>query len=124
MSENQFILNLVEGSVRFQFTPNAARELKEAIGQLMQTFKAAATKAATKTKATPGRSARPTPQKPMEYRYAGDIFLEIFCNPNIYPSPFAAKVLVTVRDDRIRITSEAQLTQIVEDINVYLEKAG
>ena len=123
MSENQFILNLVEGSVHFQFTPNAARELKEAIGQLMQTFKAAANKAAA-AKATPGRGARPTPQKPMEYRYAGDIFLEIFCNPNIYPTPFAAKVLVTVRDDRIRITSEAQLTQIVEDINVYLEKAG
>ncbi|NER37228.1 MAG: hypothetical protein F6J93_25225 [Oscillatoria sp. SIO1A7] len=120
MSENQFILNLVEGSVRFQFTPNAARELKEAIDQLMQTFKAAATKAAK----TPGRGARPTPQKTMEYRYAGDIFLEIFCNPNIYPTPFAAKVLVTVRDDRIRITSEAQLTQLVEDINVYLDKVG
>lgn len=118
MSANQLTLNLVEGSVRFQFTPNAARELQQAIGQLMQTLKAVA------TKANPGtRAGRPSPKQPMEYRYAGDIFLEIFCNPNIYPSPFAAKVLITVRDDRIRITSEAQLTQLVEDINVYLEQA-
>lgn len=123
MPANQFTLNLVEGSVRFQFTANAARELKDAIGQLMQNFKAAVTKAAA-TKANPGtRGNRPSPQQPMEYRYTGDVFLEIFCNPNIYPSPFAAKVLITVRDDRIRITSEAQLTQLVEDINVYLEQA-
>jgi hypothetical protein len=57
----------------------------------------------------------------MEYRYTGDIFLEVFCNPNIYPSPFAAKVLLTVRDDRLRLTSEAELTQLIEDLNLFLE---
>ena len=60
----------------------------------------------------------------MEYRYTGDVFLEVFCNPNIYPSPFAAKVLLTIRDERIRLTTEAELTRLIEDIGQYLEQAG
>jgi len=56
----------------------------------------------------------------MEYQYTGEVFLEIFCNPNIYATPFAAQVLITLRDDRIRLTTETQLTTLVEDINSYL----
>lgn len=109
-------LNLVEGSVSFAFTADAARELQQAIAQLMQSLKAA-------TQAT-GGGGKPTPQKPMEYRYSGDVFLEIFCNPNIWPSPFAAKVLVTLRDERIRLTTEAELTRVIDDVNQYLEQVG
>jgi hypothetical protein len=58
----------------------------------------------------------------MEYRYTGEVFLEVFCNPNIYPSPFAAKVLLTVRDDRIRLTTEAELPRLLEDLGQYLEQ--
>lgn len=113
MSPTPLKLNLVEGSVSFAFTADAARELKQAIAQLMQSLKAA-------TQAT-GGGGKPTPQKPMEYRYSGDVFLEIFCNPNIWPSPFAAKVLVTLRDERIRLTTEAELTRVIDDVNQYLE---
>lgn len=52
------------------------------------------------------------------------MFLEIFCNPNIWPSPFAAKVLITVRDASIRLTTEAELTRVIEDLNQYLDQAG
>jgi hypothetical protein len=45
----------------------------------------------------------------------------VFCNPNIYASPFAAKVLVTVKSDRLRIATEAELTRMIEDLNTYLE---
>ncbi len=114
---SQLTLNLVEGSVTFSFTPQAARELQAAIAQLM-----ASLKATTAAKATPGT--RATPQQPMEYRYTGEVFLEIFCNPNIWPTPFAAKALVTLRDDRIRLTTEAELSRIVEDVNQYLEQFG
>ena len=58
----------------------------------------------------------------MEYQYTGDVFVEIFCNPNIYPSTFAAKILLTLRDERIRLTSEAELTQLIEDLNTFLEQ--
>lgn len=112
----QLTLNLVEGSVTFSFSPEAARDLQSAIAQLMTHLKAAA------TKTTPGD--RATPQKSMEYRHTGDVFLEVFCNPNIWPSPFAAKVLITVRDERMRLTTEAELTRVVEDLNQYLEQMG
>ncbi len=115
MSTSQLTLNLVEGSVSFNFSPQAARDLQEAIAQLMQSLKASSTKATT---------GGTNPQKSMEYRYTGDVFLEIFCNPNIWPSPFAAKVLITVRDSSIRLTTEAELTRVIEDLNQYLDRVG
>jgi hypothetical protein len=116
MALSQLTLNLVEGSVSFSFTADAARDLQQAIAQLMQSLKVA-------TQAVSG-GGKPNAQKPMEYRFTGDVFLEIFCNPNIWPSPFAAKVLITLRDDRIRLTTEAELTRVVEDLNQYLEQVG
>lgn len=110
---SQLRLNLVEGSVAFSFTPDAARELKAAIASLMDSLKAVASHSSS--------GGKPNPQRSMEYRYTGEVFLEIFCNPNIWPSPFAAKVLVTVRDDRIRLNTEAELTRLIEDLNEYLE---
>ncbi|NJL19996.1 MAG: hypothetical protein HC895_02920 [Leptolyngbyaceae cyanobacterium SM1_3_5] len=109
----QFRLNLVEGSVSFSFSPEAARDLQGAIASLMQSLKAVATKP----------SGKPAPQQSMQYQHTGEVFLEIFCNPNIWPSPFAAKVLITLRDDRIRLTTEAELTRLIEDLNSYLENS-
>ncbi|OLP17500.1 hypothetical protein BST81_14265 [Leptolyngbya sp. 'hensonii'] len=108
-------LNLTEGSVSFSFTPDAAQDLQTAISELMERLKAVA------AKGIPG-GAKANPQQSMEYRYQGDVFLELFCNPNIWPTPFAAKVLVTLRDDRIRLTTETELTRIREDLNHYLEQ--
>ena len=107
-----FTINLLQGSVSFRFTPEAAQNLKTALDSLMVSMRAIA--------GTAGSSGRPSPKQPMEYQHTGDIFLEIFCNPNIYPSPFAAKVLVTLRDDRLRITSEAELPRLLEDLDNYL----
>ena len=106
-------LNLLQGSVSFRFTSEAAQGIKAEIDTLMASMRAIAGEANT----------RPTPKKPMEYQHTGDIFLEIFCNPNIYPSPFAAKVLITLRDDRIRLTSEAELPRLLEDLDNYLAQA-
>ena len=112
----QLTLNLVQGSVSCNFSPEAAKELQQEISILMDSLKAVANRAAS------GSKSKPQPHETMEYRYRGEVFLEVFCNPNIYPSPFAAKILLTVRDDRIRITSEAELTQLIEDLNLYLER--
>ncbi len=114
MSAPQLKLNLVEGSVSFRFSAEAARDLQAAIAALMQSLKAAASQ-------TPAGAGKVKPQQSMEYQHTGDVFLECFCNPNIWPSPFAAKVLLTVRDDRIRLTTEAELTRIIEDLNGFLE---
>jgi hypothetical protein len=116
VTSTQLTLNLVEGAVSFSFSPTAARELQAAIAQLMDRLKAVAAKTAPVGKATP--------QLPMEYRHTGEVFLEVFCNPNIWASPFAAKVLLTIKDGNIRLTSEAELTRISEDIERYLGEAG
>lgn len=109
-------LNLLQGSVSFRYTPEAAQSLKQEIDQLMQSLKTIA--------ATVAKGERAQKQPTMEYFYTGEIFLEVFCNPNIYPSPFAAKVLLTVRDDRIRLTTEAELPRLLEDLGQYLEQNG
>lgn len=106
-------LNLGEGSVSFRFTPDAAKDLKATLSEIVDRLKA--------TAATTASGSKPTPQKSIEYRYTGDVFLEIFCNPNIWATPFAAKVLITLRDDRIRLSTEAELTRVIEDVNQYLE---
>ncbi len=106
-------INLVEGTVSFRFSPESAKELKSAINELMSSLKIVASS-----------PAKTNPQKSMEYRFTGDVFLEIFCNPNIWPSPFAAKVLITVRDDRIRLSTEVELTRLIDDVNQYIEQFG
>jgi hypothetical protein len=116
MSSDPLHLNLVEGSVSFRFTPEAAKELRATLGELLERLKSIA------AQSTPG--GRPTPQQPMEYQYTGEVFLEIFCNPNIWATPFAAKVLITLRDERIRLTTEAELTRVIEDVSQYLEGKG
>ncbi|NEP15882.1 MAG: hypothetical protein F6J97_03145 [Leptolyngbya sp. SIO4C1] len=109
-------LNLLQGSVQFSFSPEAARDLKASIEDLVRTLKAVSV---AKT-----GGGRPQPEKSMEYQHTGEVFLEVFCNPNIWPSPFAAKLLITLRDERIRLTTEAELTRILEDVNLYLEAAA
>ena len=107
-------LNLIQGSVSFDFSEEAARQLQSEISSLMQTFKVAASSTDSK--------ARPQAKPNMEYRFTGKAFIECFCNPNIWPTPFAAKVLLTVRDENIRLTTEAELSQLIEDLNLYLEQ--
>lgn len=115
MTFSQLRLNLLEGSVSFSFSPEAARDLQSAIAKLMSSLKATAQSAA---------GGKPQPQPPMEYRHTGEVFLEVFCNPNIWSSPFAAKVLITLRDDRIRLSTEAELTRLSDDLSQYLEQNG
>jgi hypothetical protein len=108
----QITLNLLQGSVRFNFSHTAAQELKVALTELVGQLKAIAAQSPTAGK----RAVVPT----MEYQHTGEVFLEVFCNPNIWPSPFAAKLLITVRDDRLRITTEAELPRVIEDLTQFL----
>ena len=117
MSSSPITVNLIEGSVSFSFTPAAANNLKVALHELTERMKAANAKVAS-------GGGKASPQEAMEYQYTGEVFLEIFCNPNIWATPFAAKVLITLRDERIRLSTEAELTRVIEDVNQYLEQFG
>lgn len=118
MADSTLSLNLVEGSVSFSFTREAAQQLQAETTALLNRLKAVAVHASSSSKS------RPSPQESMEFRHVGDVFLEIFCNPNIWATPFSAKVLITLRDDRIRLTTEAELTRVLEDIHQFLEQTA
>ncbi|MEM0979901.1 MAG: hypothetical protein AAGH78_06465 [Cyanobacteria bacterium P01_H01_bin.58] len=111
---SQLTLNLLEGSVRFTFSPTAAEALQRTLTDLVNCLKAVA--------AQQSSGGKRTPQPSLEYQHTGEVFLEVFCNPNIWPSPFAAKLLITLRDDRIRLTTEAELPRVLEDLAQYLER--
>jgi hypothetical protein len=112
----QLVFNLANGSISCGFTPAAAQELQAKLNQIVQVLKA-------KVGETVGGSVgKPKPHPPIEYQYTGDVFLEIFCNPNIWANPFVAKVLITLRDERIRFSSEAELTRIIDDVDRFVEQ--
>ncbi|MDR7904506.1 hypothetical protein RHJ63_02110 [Thermosynechococcus sp. JY1334] len=115
MDDYRMRVNLVEGSVSFRFSRTAAEALRQEIQALMERMRAIAHAKASGTPLSP--------QAAMEYQHVGEVFLEVFCNPNIWPNPYAAKVLLTVRDDRMRLTTEAELNRLVEDLNQFLESA-
>lgn len=105
--------NLPDGSLQFSFSAPAAQDLKADLDSLITQMKAAS------AAGTPRR----TPAPPLEHRHSGDVFLEVFCNPNLWASPFAARVLLTLRDDRLRITTETGLSQLYDDLTTYLDQA-
>lgn len=106
-------LHLGDGSLQFSFSASAAQALKADLDSTIAQMKAASV----------AGSPRRAPATTMEHRYSGDIFLEVFCNPNLWANPFAAKVLLTLRDDRLRITTETSLSQLYDDLTLYLEQA-
>jgi hypothetical protein len=113
---SQLVFNLANGSASCSFTLSAASDLRAKLDEIVQILKTKTADAATS-----GGASRPKQYRSIEYQYTGDVFLEVFCNPNIWANPFVAKVLITLRDDRIRLSNEIELTRIIEDVDRFLE---
>lgn len=45
----------------------------------------------------------------------------MFCNPNIWVGPHAAKVLVTMKTEGLRFSTEVEFSRLQEDLSQYLE---
>lgn len=103
-----------ETSLTLPFSAKAAKGLSDAIDKLLITFK-------EREKAT-----RPQRWQTMEYRQNGDdgVSFEFFCNPNAYANAFQAKVLITVNDDKIKVTTEGQLSALKSDVEQYVDKSS
>jgi len=110
-------LDLPAGSLSLSLPAETVRDIQAALVTIAEALKAVALQASSTE-----RGSRPRPQRPIEYQHTGHVFLEIFCNPNIWPTPFAAKVLLSVRDDRLRISSELELVRLNECIDRYFEQ--
>eukprot|EP00898_Chlorokybus_atmophyticus_P003831 jgi/Chlat1/4449/Chrsp29S04400 len=103
-----------ETSVTVPYTKQGAAQLNESISNVLSMFKE-----------KEGKPQRRRLEN-MEYSFKGDlsnghVFLDIVCNPNAYANAFAAKVLITVRDDRIKITSEGALSALQADVQQFLD---
>jgi len=105
-------IELSSGSLLIQLPPEIVREMQATLATIVDRLKAT-----TQTAHDRGQHPR---QETVEYRYVGSVALEIFCNPNIWSSPHAAQVLVSVRNEGIRVTSEVSLPQLLDCIEQYL----
>ncbi|MGD1903616.1 MAG: hypothetical protein ACFB9N_15395 [Geitlerinemataceae cyanobacterium] len=108
-------LDLPAGSLTLALSPDTVREIQSALRDLNARLKAVAIRAVD-------RERRPQPERPLEYQYVGEMFLELFCNPNIWPTPFAAKVLLSVRDEQVRVSSEVELVGLNECLERYFDR--
>jgi hypothetical protein len=97
-------LNVPQGCVRVAFDPKAAAELAQQLQTLKQNWQ------------------HPIPRPEWNFVYAGLVDFELFCNPNVWPSPFAAQVLVTVRHPQIQVSTQLSLPQLVEDVATYQDQ--
>ncbi|MGK7909372.1 MAG: hypothetical protein AB4040_19355 [Synechococcus sp.] len=104
---DQLTLHLETGSISFNCPHSTAVELNRALDTLVKRLK---------TVATDPKS----PQPAVEFRNTEGFFLEVFCNPNIWPTPYAAKLNLTLKTDRVRLSTELLLSQVREDIGQFL----
>jgi hypothetical protein len=106
----QFVLNFATGSVSFPLSAAGARSLQVELEQLIDDLKTAG-----------GGSQRQAPLPATDWLLREETLrLEAFCNPNIWPSPHAAKVLVTLKTDLLRVSTEVELPRLLEDLGEYL----
>lgn len=103
----QFALNFATGSASFSLSPEAAQQWQKALQILLERLKI---------------RSRQQPQEPVEFHYPTEDFsLEMFCNPNIWAGPHAAKVLVTLKTKVLRLSTEVEFSRLQEDLSQYLE---
>ncbi|WP_287127856.1 hypothetical protein [Candidatus Cyanaurora vandensis] len=100
-------LHIADVSLRVRFSVVEAVRLDTDLRELMERIKQA-------------QANRKQPQAAVEYRQREPIFVEVYGNPNLWPSPFAAKVLVTLKSTEIQVSGEAELTRLLEDVQEFL----
>ncbi len=103
-------LNFAGGSANVALPVAAVQRLDAELQMLMDRLRVVT--------ATVGKK---TPQPPVEYRFTETLFFEVFCNPNLWPSLFAARVLITLKTEQVRLSVEVELSQLRTDVQQYLQ---
>ncbi len=103
----QLTLPLAQGSLTLPLSIASAGVLQAQLEELREAFRRAA-------------SSPKQPQANLEFQQREPLFLEIFCNPNIWPTPFAAKLLVTLKSPLVRLSVEVELPQLQEALADFL----
>eukprot|EP00877_Chromochloris_zofingiensis_P005412 jgi/Chrzof1/14872/Cz09g19030.t1 len=115
----QLSLHVGETTITVPFAAEQAQQLTAGFNKLLQTF-------SDKQKAE-----RPKRWEMMEVKFKGDStkgeleYMELFCNPNAYPTAFDAKLLITIRGSGgIQVTTEGRLSAIKSDLDAFLSQAS
>jgi hypothetical protein len=99
-----------EGSVSVAMDLVQAQTLQQALDALVQHLKEVA--------ATSGQKKIPHPVT--EHSHRGEVYFELFCNPNIWPSPYAAKALVTIKSPTLKVSTEVELSRFRDDLQEFM----
>lgn len=99
-----------DGSVSVAMDLVQARTLQQALDELVQHLKEVAASSGQKK----------TPHPATEYLDRGEVYFELFCNPNIWPSPYAAKALVTIKSPILKVSTEVELSRFRDDLQEFM----
>lgn len=99
-----------DGSVSVAMDLVQARALQQALDELVQHLKEVAASSGQKK----------TPHPATEYLDRGEVYFELFCNPNIWPSPYAAKALVTIKSPILKVSTEVELSRFRDDLQEFM----
>ncbi len=99
-----------DGSVSVTMDLVQARTLQQALDELVQHLKEVAASSGQKK----------TPHPATEYLDRGEVYFELFCNPNIWPSPYAAKALVTIKSPILKVSTEVELSRFRDDLQEFM----
>jgi hypothetical protein len=95
----------------FRFSLEAATQLGEQINELIGSFKAIAESA---------KEGKRSIQKSLDFCHEeNSLIVSIECNPNVFPNAFNAKVYVTVDDGIVKVSSQAMLTRLIDNVKAY-----
>ncbi|MCS6782609.1 MAG: hypothetical protein RMI89_10800 [Gloeomargarita sp. SKYBB_i_bin120] len=97
-------LHVPDGTLRVALTRDVARELLEQLQALRQSW----------------RQAIPPPRPELNFVHCDTVRLEFFCNPNVWPHPFAAQVLVTVCHPQVQVSTQIGLPQLLADVSAFV----
>lgn len=99
-----------DGSVSVAMDLVQAQTLQQSLDSLVQHLKEVA--------ATSGQ--KKTPHPATEHSHRGEVYFELFCNPNIWPSPYAAKALVTIKSPVLKVSTEVELSRFRDDLQEFM----
>ncbi|WP_448379752.1 hypothetical protein [Gloeomargarita sp.] len=95
------VLHVPQGCVQVAFDQTAAAALAQRLQTLKQSWQ------------------QPIPRPEWHFGHTGAVALELFCNPNLWPSPLVAQVLVTVRHPQVQVSTQLALPQLLDDVAAY-----
>ncbi len=109
----KLVLNMMDDTrISFTLGKDALKELMEELDHLIVVFKEA--------QAAKAKGERAVRVDAMEFMHEEEgLRFSVDCNPNLFENAFSATAYVMVDDGRVRVSSTAQLTRMIDNVKTY-----